>query len=94
MKKFLMYFSVILISAMILFLGFSNKKSRIPNTVYQVCLDGEQLGMIKSKRELEKYIDSQADVIRENVREYEKKINAIDDFNEIVNSVNDSVIGS
>ena len=57
MKKFFMYFSVILMSGLILFLASSHSKSKLPNTFYQVYLDGEQLGMINSRRELENYID-------------------------------------
>ena len=89
MKKVGYVLSVILVSALIIFLGFTNKKSKVPNSYYQVYLDGEQLGTIKSKRELESYIETQADVIRENVREYETKINAINDTNEVINSIND-----
>jgi len=89
MKKVGYVLSVILVSALIIFLGFTNKKSKVPNSYYQVYLDGEQLGTIKSKRDLETYIETQADVIRENVREYEAKINAINDTNEVINSIND-----
>ena len=94
MKKFFMYFSVVLMSGLILFLASSHSKSKLPNTFYQVYLDGEQLGMINSRRELENYIDSQANVIRENVRDYEKKINALDDFNELVSSMDEGKIGA
>ena len=89
MKKVGYVLGVILVSVLIIFLGFTNKKSKVPNSYYQVYLDGEQLGTIKSKRELENYIETQADVIRENVREYETKINAINDTNEVINSIND-----
>ncbi len=89
MKKVGYVLGVILVSVLIIFLGFTNKKSKVPNSYYQVYLDGEQLGTIKSKRELETYIETQADVIRENVREYETKINAINDTNEVINSIND-----
>ena len=89
MKKVGYVLSVILVSVLIIFLGFTNKKSKVPNSYYQVYLDGEQLGTIKSKRDLESYIETQADVIRENVREYEAKINAINDTNEVINSIND-----
>lgn len=91
MKKGLIYLCVILASVFIMFLGISNRKSKIPNSYYQVYLDGENLGTIKSKRELETYIDSQADVIRNNVREMESKLNQINDTNELLASVsNDS----
>ena len=89
MKKVGYVFSVLLVSVLIIFLGFTNKKSTVPNSYYQVYLDGEQLGTIKSKRELETYIDSQADIIRDNVRDYETKINAINDTNEVINDITD-----
>lgn len=89
MKKVGLYFCVILVSVFILFLGFSNRKSKNPNSYYQVYLDGEQLGTIKSKRELETYIDSQADIIRDNVRDYETKLEAIDDTKEVIDSIGD-----
>ena len=89
MKKVGLYFCVVLVSAFILLLGFSNRKSKNPNSYYQVYLDGEQLGTIKSKRELETYIDSQADIIRDNVRDYETKIEAINDTKEVIDSISD-----
>ena len=89
MKKVGLYFCVVLVSAFILLLGFSNRKSKNPNSYYQVYLDGEQLGTIKSKRELETYIDSQADIIRDNVRDYETKIEAINDTKEVIESISD-----
>ena len=89
MKKVGLYFCVVLVSIFILFLGFTNRKSKNPNSYYQVYLDGEQLGTIKSKRELENYIDSQADIIRDNVRDYETKIEAIDDTKEVIDSISD-----
>ena len=89
MKKVGYVIGVILVSFLIIFLGFTNTKSKVPNSYYQVYLDGEQLGTIKSKRELETYIDSQADIIRDNVRDYEAKINAINDTNEVIDSISD-----
>ena len=89
MKRAQMYLGVIIVSLLIMFLGFSNTKSKTPNSYYQVYLDGEQLGTIKSKRELETYIDSQADIIRDNVKDYETKIEAINDTKEVIDSVSD-----
>ena len=47
MKKVGYVFGVILVSFLIIFLGFTNTKSKVPNSYYQVYLDGEQLGNIK-----------------------------------------------
>ena len=94
MKKVGYCLCVLLLSVLIIFLGFSNKKSKKPNSYYQVYLDGEQLGTIKSKRSLESYIDSQADSIRENVRDYEKKIAAIDTTEEVISDINNEEFNS
>ena len=94
MKKVGYCLCVLLLSVLIIFLGFTNKKSKKPNSYYQVYLDGEQLGTIKSKRSLESYIDSQADNIRENVRDYEKKIAAIDTAEEVISDINNEEFNS
>ena len=89
MKKVGYVLCVLLLSVLIIFLGFTNKKSKNPNSYYQVYLDGEQLGTIKSKRALESYIDSQAKIIRKNVSEYEDKLEIINDTTEAIDAVND-----
>lgn len=89
MKKVGIYFLVVVLGIFIALLGFTNRKSTVPNSYYQVYLDGEQLGTIKSKRELEKYIDSQADIIRNNVKEYKEKIDAINDTLEVIDGITD-----
>ena len=89
MKKVGYVLCVLLLSVLIIFLGFTNKKSKNPNSYYQVYLDGEQLGTIKSKRALESYIDSQAKIIRKNVSEYEDKLKIINDTTEAIDAVND-----
>ena len=63
---------------MVFLLGFNYDKGRQPHTYYQVYLDNELMGMIESKKELEEYINGQADDIRNNVKEYNKKLDAID----------------
>lgn len=93
MKKVGLYISVILVCLLVLLLGFSTQKSKTPNSYYQVYLDGEQLGTIKSKNDLENYIDNQADDIRDNVKKYEKELSAINDVNEIIESIKQDVIG-
>lgn len=56
MKYYIKYLTtLVLIVVMILTVGFTNKKT--PNTLYRVYLQGKSLGLIKSKEELEKYID-------------------------------------
>ena len=78
---------------MVFVLGFSNQKSTTPNSYYQVYLDGSILGTISSKRELQDYIRNQASVIRENVLDYEKKLNAIKDVNDTISKTSETLIG-
>jgi len=82
MKKTSTYFFIILLSIIVFLLAFSHNTNKKPNAYYQVYLDDEVIGVIESKEELENYINSQADTIRENVRKYKLKIDAIDTLKE------------
>ncbi len=59
MKKIGIILLTLLISVTILYLELSKTKDKVPQTYYKVYLDGEQIGMIKSKQELEEYIDNE-----------------------------------
>ncbi len=63
MKK-IIYIILILISASLLLLGFDYNRSKYPNEYYQVYLEGEILGVVKSKDKLEDYIDKQGDSLK------------------------------
>ena len=89
MKKISTYFFIVILSIAIFLLGFDYKTSKQPNTYYQVYLDSELIGVIESKKELEDYINSQADVIRKNVRLYNQKLDAIDTYNSLQTKVSD-----
>ena len=65
MKKFLTVILILLLASVTAFFGFSNKRNSQPNTYYQVTLDGELIGTINSKKELEKYISSTEKYIKE-----------------------------
>ena len=78
MKKYVTYMFIILLSTIVFLFGFDYKIAKQPNVYYQVYLDDELLGVIKSKKELEHYINSQAESIRENVRNYKLQLDAID----------------
>lgn len=65
MKKIGMYFFVLLLSSVVFVLGFQEKNTLVPNYLYQVYLDDEVLGVIKSKSELENYIDNEGASIKE-----------------------------
>lgn len=85
MKKIGLYFLVFLLSIVVFLFGFNHEVSMQPSTYYQVYLDSELIGLIESKEELEDYINSQADTIRYNIRDYSSKIDSIDLYNELSN---------
>lgn len=65
-KKIISIIAVVLaiiISATVFFTGY--QKTRTPQTVYKVYLDGQEIGLINSKDELERYIDQQQNEIKE-----------------------------
>ena len=53
----------LVLSSSVLFLGY--KKVTDPQEVYRVYLDGESIGLIYSKKDLEKYIDTKQENIKE-----------------------------
>lgn len=87
MKKLMGIIGIIAFSFLILILGFSYQRSKEPNSFFQVYLDGSYIGTIKSKNSLENYINNQADNIRNTVSEYEDKISAINDTNELLGTI-------
>ncbi len=87
MKKVGLYFIVAIVSVAIFLLGFSYETPTQPYTFYQVYLNGELLGTIDSKKELEEYINNQGSIIRENVQDYQKKLEVIDTADELLISV-------
>ena len=64
---------------------FGYSETRQPYVHYKVYLDSELMGTIASKKDLEKYINSQAKTIRDNVKKYQKKVDAINTFNKFNN---------
>ena len=81
MKKIGVYIFVIVLSFVVFLLGFKQNIGRQPNTYYQVYLDDELMGMIESKEELEDYINTQAESIRDNVKQYKLILDSIDTYN-------------
>ena len=80
MKKISSYFLIIILSILIFLVGFNYKENKQPNVLYKVYLDKEYIGMIESKKELEDYINNQANTIRDNIKKYNLKIDAIETF--------------
>ena len=57
MKKLILIIFILFITIITVYLSFGYRRDSNPNTFYKVYLNGEVLGTIKSKSELEKYID-------------------------------------
>lgn len=83
MKRIGTVFIICLVSVAVFLLGFKTENNAQPNVYYEVYLEGELLGMIESEDELNKYIQKQGDKIKENVRDYESKLERIDAFNDL-----------
>lgn len=64
MKKITGLIVLGLISISVFLLGFDYRTSYEPNTYYQVYLDEEVIGVIKSKEALEKYINNRGEFIK------------------------------
>ena len=58
-KKF--FLSNVIIFMLLLTVGFTNKTTS-PKTLYRVYLEGKSLGLIKSKNNLENYIDKKQEI--------------------------------
>lgn len=84
MKKYVVYIIIFLIGVFVFFLQFNYRKNTKPITLYQVYLDNEKIGVIKSKDELEKYISSQGEIIKQQVEDYRVDVERIDSIHEIM----------
>lgn len=60
MKKVFIGIFVALVTICTIFLSFGYRKSSEPNTYYKVYLNSEELGIIKSKKKLEDYINDKS----------------------------------
>ena len=87
MKKNLMWIGIIITTIVLFLFTFSNKKTLKPNEYYKVYLDGEILGTIKSKNELDNYINSQGTSIKENVKKYQGQVDSIDTTLDVFNKL-------
>lgn len=85
MKKIGYIFVAILVVVLVIF-GFTISKSIKPNTYYQVYLDGDVIGTIKSKEKLEKYINEQGKLIKNQVLKFQTITNNIDELDIILNN--------
>lgn len=87
MKKILTYILVLLIGAGVFILQFGNNEKHEPNDFYQVYLDNEKIGVIKSKEELDKYIKSQGAVVKEQVETYSIDVDRIKSVENILDKI-------
>ncbi len=62
-KSIIMIIASLIMSAAVLFMGYD--KVRVPKTVYKVYLDGQAIGLINSKEELESYINQEQNEIKD-----------------------------
>ena len=85
MKKIGYIFIAILVVILIIF-GFRINKAAQPNTYYQVYLDGNVIGTIKSKEKLERYINDQGKLIKDQVLKYQSTIKNIDEIDAILSN--------
>ncbi len=64
MKKAI-YFVLLLVLSSLLLLGFDHKKNKHPHEHYYVYLEGEFLGVVKSRKKLEQYIDKKGKILKQ-----------------------------
>lgn len=83
MKNKIIYVLTIILFLLLLPLFLGNSSYKRPNVYYQVYVDGNYIGTILSENELKKYINSQTDTIRENIRVYNLRMDAVNTFEEL-----------
>lgn len=90
MKNKIIYIFTIIVFLLLLPLFLGNSSYKRPNVYYQVYLDGNYVGTILSKDELTKYINTQTDTIRNNIKTYQNELNAINVFNRLNKNYGDT----
>lgn len=83
MKNKIIYIITIVLFLLMLPIFMGNSPYKQPNEYYQVYIDGNYIGTITSEAELKKYINIQTDTIRENIRIYKLRIDAINSFDNL-----------
>lgn len=90
MKKASTIFLIVILSVIVFYFTFSSNKTIQPNTYYKVYLDDKLMGTIKSKQELENYINNQGKKIASLVNDYSTKVDIIDNSKSILDSFNNN----
>ena len=93
MKRVGTYFTIVLLSIVIFLFGFNYSSNKQASYCYKVYLNEDFIGYIDSREELEKYIDKQAGVIKENLRQYEQELEAIETYNKTSTKVKENLNG-
>ena len=55
---------ILLISVLLIFLGFTKYQTKVPREVYQIYIDGEIIGTVKSKTNFEEFINKKEEAIK------------------------------
>lgn len=55
---------ILLISVLLTFLGFTKYQTKVPREVYQIYIDGEIIGTVKSKTNFEEFINKKEEAIK------------------------------
>ena len=88
MKKIGTVLLMLILSVIVFLFIFDYKGTHQPHVYYQVYLDDELIGIIESKKELEDYINFQANTIKSNVKEYNLILESIDTFKKYGSGIN------
>ena len=86
MKKTIVILGVLILSVGIFFLQFRYEKTYQPHTYYQVYLDEEIIGVIKSKNDLTEYISKQGELIKNQVQTYNDQLETLEVVDSIISS--------
>lgn len=87
MKKYIVYIVILFIGIGVFFLQFGYGRKYQPTTLYQVYLDDEIIGVIKSRDKFESYISSRGEIIKEQVSSYNTDVERIKKVEEIIKKV-------
>ena len=86
MKKILSIILLTICGIFIFYLQFNYERKYQPQTYYQVYLDKEIVGTIRSREEFDEYISKQGDLIREQVKEYKDELEILEEVDSIIES--------
>lgn len=86
MKKILSIIGIIICGAFVFYLQFNYEKKYQPGNYYQVYLDDEIVGVIKSKDEFDKYVSKQGELVKNQVEEYQTDLKTLEAVDSLIYS--------